>query len=458
MSTPSTPNFTPGNRPTTNGASAPPPPLVRPNIQNIGGTARPPGPSATQALVLDQVITDMVGAAEGVSDLLFVVGRPPQIEVYGRLRGVDIAGLVPTLAPAHVEAIALKIMGDNERLAHDLKNNGSCDTSYAVSGLARFRVNIFRQNGHHAIVMRKLSTEIPTCESLSLPPIVKEIIKEKTGIVFITGATGSGKTTTLAAMLHEINQQSEYHIVTLEDPIEFLHPHLKSTLSQRELGKDFPDFATGLRAALRQAPKVILVGEIRDRETMEIALTAAETGHIVFSTLHTISAAQSINRVIGMFANEEEAQVRQRLADTLRYVVSQRLVPKIEGGRIMVSEIMGTNLRTREAILLGENELRDFHEIIESSHQNGWHTFEQTLLELFRKQTICEETAMLYSVNKPTMRKGIDTAKKHLQGEDRELSGFRLNLEALHLAPGAASHLAPVSASMPPPLPKVAAG
>jgi twitching motility protein PilT len=398
----------------------------------------PPSPAAPtqRAIDLDQVITTMVGAAEGVSDLLFVVGRPPQIEVYGKLKGVEVEGLMPVLTPPQVQTIAEKMMGDRERLHIDLKENGSCDTSYAVPDLARFRVNIFKQNGNHAIVMRKLSTQIPTCEGLKLPPIFKEIIKEKTGIVFVTGATGSGKTTTLAAMLNEINQQQEFHMVTLEDPIEFLHPHLKSTFSQRELGKDFSSFAVGLRAALRQAPKVILVGEIRDRETMEIALTAAETGHIVYSTLHTISASQSINRVIGMFTNEEEVQIRQRLADTLRYVISQRLAPKVGGGRIMVSEIMGSNLRTRETVLMGENDIRNFHEIIESNFQNGWHSFEQTLLKLFKEQKITEETAMLYSVNKPNMRKAIDMAKKTMMGEDNTPSGFRLNLEALHITPG----------------------
>ena len=403
---------------------------VRPNIQSVG--TRP----ATQTFSLDQIITTMVNAAEGVSDLLFVVGRPPQIEVYGKLRGVEIDGLSPALAPAHVEAVATKLMQGNERLALDLKTNGSCDTSYSVQNLARFRVNIFKQNGNHAIVMRKLSTQIPTLEGLKLTPVFKEIIREKTGIIFVTGATGSGKTTTLAAMLNELNQTSEIHMVTLEDPIEFLHPHLKATFSQRELGKDFSDFSVGLRAALRQAPKVILVGEIRDRETMEIALTAAETGHIVYSTLHTISAAQSVNRVIGMFTNEEEVQIRQRLADTLRYVVSQRLAPKVGGGRVLVSEIMGSNLRTREAVLLGENEIRDFHDIIESNYQNGWHSFEQSLLKLFRENKITEDTAMLYSVNKPAMRKAIDVAKKSMLPEDDTPSGFRLNLEALHVTPG----------------------
>ncbi len=407
-----------------------PHPQVRPNITTV---ARP---QAQQTLSLDAVITTMVNTTEGVSDLLFVVGRPPQIEVYGKLRGVDVEGLYPTLQGPHVEAIALKLMGGNERLASDLKAFGSCDTSYSVPNLARFRVNIFKNNGNHAIVMRKLSTQIPTCEGLKLPPIFKEIIKEKTGIIFVTGATGSGKTTTLAAMLNELNQQSEIHMVTLEDPIEFLHPHLKATFSQRELGKDFSDFSVGLRAALRQAPKVILVGEIRDRETMEIAMTAAETGHVVFSTLHTISAAQSVNRVIGMFTNEEQLQIRQRLADTLRYVISQRLAPRIGGGRIMVSEIMGSGLRTRETILLGENELRDFHDIIESNYQNGWHSFEQSLLKHFRENKITEDTAMLYSVNKSAMRKALDVAKKQMLPEDDTPSGFRLNLDALHHGPG----------------------
>ncbi|HYR57141.1 MAG TPA: ATPase, T2SS/T4P/T4SS family, partial [Chthoniobacteraceae bacterium] len=245
----------------------------------------------------------------------------------------------------------------------------------------------------------------------------------------------------------EINEEHEVHMVTLEDPIEFLHPHKNATFSQRELGKDFSDFSVGLRAALRQAPKVILVGEIRDREAMEIALTAAETGHVVYSTLHTISAAQSVNRVIGMFSVEEQEQVRQRLADTLRFVVSQRLAPKIGGGRVMVSEIMGSNLRTRETILLGESDIRNFHEIIEASSQAGWHSFEQTLTRLFSEETITEETALLYSVNKSAMRRAIDLAKKTVQPHDAAPSGFRLNLEALHIAKP------PPPAQKPPPLP-----
>ena len=374
----------------------------------------------------------MLSSTEGVSDLLFVVGRPPQIEVYGKLRPVEVPGFMPTLQGAHTQAVAAKLIGDNERLKVDLKNSGSCDTSYTVPNLARFRVNVYRQNGNLAIIMRKLNTAIPTLDSLKLPPVCREIIKEKTGIIFVTGSTGSGKTTTLAAMLSEMNRTSEIHMVTLEDPIEFLHPHLKATLSQRELGRDFSDFAVGLRAALRQAPKVILVGEIRDRETLEIALTAAETGHVVYSTLHTISAAQSINRVIGMFTKDEEELVRQRLADTLRYVVSQRLAPKIGGGRVLVTEAMGSSLRSREAILLGESEMRNMHEIIESGTNDGWHSFEQSLIKHFKENRITEETAILYSVNKPAMRKLLDLAKKAMSPDDGSPTGFKLNHEAAH--------------------------
>jgi twitching motility protein PilT len=414
------------------GCELPPPMSAHPQP-----AATPIAPTAgTQTIVLDAVLTNMLNSAEGVSDCLFVVGRPPQVEAHGKLRAVEIPQLKPSLLPAHTKGIAERLMGENERLKTDFAEFGSCDTSYAVANVARFRVNIFRQNGNHAIIMRKLSTDIPTIDGLKLPAVCREMIKEKTGIIFVTGATGSGKTTTLAAMLNELNATSDIHVVTLEDPIEFLHPHRRATFSQRELGKDFSDFAVGLRAALRQAPKVILVGEIRDRETMEIALTAAETGHIVFATLHTISAAQSINRIVGLFTRDEEQLVRQRLADTLRYVMSQRLAPRIGGGRVLASEVMGSNLRTREAILLGENELRDFHEIIEASHVNGWHSFEQSLIKLFRDQRITEETAMLYSVNKPSMRRALDVAKKEMEPTEELPSGFRLNIEALHIGPG----------------------
>ncbi|MGV3531652.1 MAG: type IV pilus twitching motility protein PilT, partial [Chthoniobacteraceae bacterium] len=237
--------------------------------------------------------------------------------------------------------------------------------------------------------------------------------------------------------LNELNMSEDVHVVTLEDPIEYLHPHLRSTFSQRELGKDFSDFATGLRAALRQAPKVILVGEVRDRETMEIALTASETGHLVVATLHTISASASIKRILGFFAQEEEEQIRHRLAETMRYIISQRLVPRKSGGRYLAMEIMGSNLRTREAVLLGEDEVRDFDDIISASQPLGWQTFEQSLLAAYKDSKITEEVAMSYSVNKPSMRKSIDVAKKEMFPPDDEPTGLKLNFDDLHMNPNA---------------------
>ncbi len=360
----------------------------------------------------DQLLKSMIESAEGVSDLLFVVDRPPQVENHGKLKPVAVNTPDPVLTSPRIEAWARVIMNENPKLIQDLTKTGSCDCSYQLPGVCRFRVNIYRQNGNHAMVLRKLNTQIPSFDKLKLPPVFKEVIKEKNGIVFVTGGTGSGKTTTLAAMLNEINQTSEVHVVTLEDPIEFMHPHVKATFSQRECGRDFFAFPEGLRAALRQAPKLILVGEIRDRETMEIALTAAETGHVVYSTLHTISAAQTITRILGMFNTDEEKQVRERLAETLRYVVSQRLVPKTAGGRLLVTELMGSNLRSREAIALGENENRRLPDIIESGATIGWHTFEQSLIKAYQEDLITEESALLYCVNRTQMRQRIDAANK----------------------------------------------
>ena len=331
------------------------------------------------------MLAAMIKSGEGVSDLLFVVGKPPHVEMYGKLKPMATDPPDVALTAEQIDQIADLFINDNERLRTDYTSNGSCDCSYAIP-TARFRVNIFRQNGRPAIVMRKLESNIPTLTQLNLPPIFREMIKEKNGIIFVTGATGSGKTTTLAAMLNELNETQAIHIVTLEDPIEFLHPHKNSIFSQRELGKDFYKFSSGLRAALRQAPKVILVGEIRDRETMEIAMTASETGHVVFSTLHTVNAGQSINRIVGMFDKEEEPMVRQRLAETVRYIVSQRLVSKVGGGRHLVTEIMGSNLSTREAIVYGEKEGRSFQDIIEASSTFGWHSFDQELVAAYEQE------------------------------------------------------------------------
>lgn len=369
----------------------------------------------------------MMASAEGVSDLLFVVGKPPHVEVYGKLQSFGLDTAENALTGGKIEEIVGCVINGNERLRKDYADTGSCDSSYAVPS-ARFRVNIYRQNGNPAIVMRKLQAQIPSLQSLNLPPIFREVIKERNGIVFLTGGTGSGKTTTLAAMLNELNETRPIHVVTLEDPIEFLHPHKNSIFSQREMGKDFFDFASGLRAALRQAPKVILVGEIRDRETMEIAMTASETGHLVFSTLHTINAGQSITRILGMFSQEEEPLVRQRLAETLRYVVSQRLIPRVSGGRELVTEIMGSNLSTREAILFGEKENRSFQDIIESASTSGWHSFDQQLLKLYEANVITEETAMLSSTHKNKMSRDLGMINNLREAHVEQPTSFKLDL------------------------------
>jgi twitching motility protein PilT len=375
---------------------------------------------------IDALLGTMIQSHEGVSDLLFTDGRPPLVEAHGRLEEFPVERPTPVFGHKEIDQLANHIINGDERLMRDLAAWGSCDCSYALTDVARFRVNIFKQNGKQAIVMRKLQSEIPTLDALGLPPIFREIIEEKTGMIFVTGATGSGKTTTLAAMLNELNQTQQIHIITLEDPIEFLHPHRRALFHQRELGKDFPDFARGLRAALRQAPKVILVGEIRDRETMEIAMTASETGHVVFATLHTINAGQTINRILGMFGKDEEQALRQRLADTVRYIISQRLVSKIGGGRLLLTEIMGSSLRTRETLLYGESERRTFQEIIEAGSTLGWHSFDQSLLKAYEADLINEDTALIFCAHKHKMRKDIDLLKKLKAGTFEMPSGLQL--------------------------------
>lgn len=375
----------------------------------------------------DALLTAMLhGRGPNLSDLIFVAGKPPQVEEEGRLKALELAGPDPVLQAPHIEAMSAVLIGDNDRAKEEFEQKGSCDLSYSLGDRARFRVNIFKQNGRRGIVMRRLQSKIPTLEQLSLPPIFGEMIKEKNGIILVTGGTGTGKTTTLAAMLNAVNHNYEFHVVTLEDPIEFLHSHLKSTFSQRELGKDFPSFATGLRAALRQAPKVILLGEIRDRESMEIALTASETGHLVMSTLHTIDAGQTINRILGMFTKDEEKQIRERLAETLRYIVSQRLVPKVEKGRLLVTEIMGNSLRTRESVIFGETENRTFLEIIEAGDIHGWHSFDQSLLKAYEAGDISEETAIIHSTHKTKMRRDIEMQKKLKYDYKDDSSGLQM--------------------------------
>ena len=361
---------------------------------------------------LDYILSTMLEFRPGVSDLIFTVEKPLQVEAEGVLTTVPIDPPIEKLTSFQTEMIALNLIGGNPRLLDDLLRTGSCDTSYSLIGKARFRVNIFSQRSNYSIVLRKLNTRIATLAEMKLPDIFHQIAKEKTGLVLVTGATGSGKSTTLAALLKEINRTKSIHIITLEDPVEFVYTQQKATINQREMGADFDNFSTGLRAALRQAPKIILVGEMRDRATVEIALSAAETGHLVMSTLHTIDAGQTINRILGMFETDEQEQVRHRLSDTLRWIVGQRLAPKMGGGRHAVLEIMGSSMRTRESIIFGESEGKSFHEIIEASATFGWRSFDQACLQAYEDGIISEETALLYCSKRGPVTRAIDNVKK----------------------------------------------
>src|SRR5215213_4508369 len=361
---------------------------------------------------LDYILGTMLDFRASVSDLIFTVDKPPQVEAEGILVPVPLDPPLESLTSFQTEMIALNLIGGNPRLLDDLLRTGSCDTSYSLIDKARFRVNIFSQRGSYSIVLRKLNTRIATLRELDLPEILHMPAKEKTGLVLVTGATGSGKSTTLAALLDEINETKAVHIVTLEDPVEFIYTQKKATINQREMGSDFDSFASGLRASLRQAPKIILVGEMRDRATVEIALSAAETGHLVMSTLHTIDAGQTVNRILGMFETEEQEQVRHRLADTLRWIVGQRLAPKLGGGRHALLEIMGSNLRVKESIVFGESEGKSFNEIIEASYTFGWRNFDQSCLEAYESGEISEEVAMLYCSKRGTVQRGVDNIKK----------------------------------------------
>lgn len=359
----------------------------------------------------DYILSRMLEFTRNVSDLNITVGKPFQVESSGQLIPVEFDPAFEELTPFQTEILALNLINNDRRLTEDLLREGSCDLSYALPGKARFRVNIFSQQRKFSMVLRRLETRIPSCADLDLPDSFLKMATEKNGIILVTGATGSGKSTSLAAVLHEINEHQAVHIVTLEDPVEYQHSHKRSTFNQREMGSDFDTFPNGLRAALRQAPKVILVGEMRDRDTVEIGLNAAETGHLVLTTLHTVDAGQTINRILGMFNTEEENQIRIRLADTLRWVVCQRLLPKIGGGRVAAFEIMGTNLRVKDSILHGESEGKTFYEIIQTGKAFGMTTFDEFIVQLYERGLISEETAMAYASRKGLVGRGIDSVK-----------------------------------------------
>ena len=359
---------------------------------------------------IDHILTTMLEAFGNISDLNITVGKACQVESSGQLMAVPIDPPIEKLTPFQAEILALNLVNSDRRLTEILISQGSCDCSYFLVGKARFRVNIFSQRGNYTVVLIKLET-IPSIDDLKLPPQFAKAAEEKNGLILVTGATGSGKSTTLAALLNKMNEEKSIHIITLEDPVEFVHPHKKSTFNQRELGSDFDAFSSGLRAALRQRPKVILVGEMRDRETVEIGLSAADTGHLVLSTLHTVDAGQTINRIVGMFSQEEEQQIRRRLADTVRWIICQRLLPKVGGGRVALLEIMTSNLRVKDTIINGETEDKTFYEIITNGDAYGMWTFDQHIMKLYQEGLITEENALAYASRKAVVGRGIDTLK-----------------------------------------------
>ena len=347
---------------------------------------------------LDAILEAMLKMSERVSDLNFSVGRQPQVEIDGTLVPVNFPGL-PRLTPYQTEMIAMHMLRGDRELTRALLTNGSVDLSYSIPQKTRFRVNIFAQRGTYAIVLRVIPEGIPSLESLKLPAELSNICSLKNGIVLVTGPTGSGKSTTLAALINKINNDYAYHIITVEDPVEYMHKHVKSTVNQRELGADTKSFALALRAALRQAPKVILIGEMRDVETIEIAMEAAETGHLVLSTLHTIDAAKTVDRIIGVFPKDQEPQVRTRLAQSFRYIVSQRLLPKSGGGRIAVLEILKSTMRTRDYVLKGETEGRSLIDAMHDGSVDGMQIFDDELEKLWQKRVITKEVALAYATN-----------------------------------------------------------
>jgi twitching motility protein PilT len=365
-----------------------------------------------------QLVTAMLKSSPHVSDLIFSPGRAPQVEVSGKLVELKYKGL-ECLTPQDTQYIAADIMGKNEMAVRKLDEDGSADVSYGLTGVARFRVNIFRQRGSCAVVMRVIPDKIPGFQELNLPEVLKEVVELRNGIVLVTGPTGSGKSSTLAAILDNMNEVKAYHILTIEDPIEFLHRHKKSTIHQRELHTDTPSFAKALRAALRQAPKVILVGEMRDRETIEIALEASETGHLVLSTLHTIDASKTVERIVGVFPLSDQQGIRSRLSKAFRCIVSQRLLPRKDGkGRIAAVEILKSTMRTREYIEKGESDGKSLLDAMRDGSTEGMQHFDGEIDKLIRAGIVDFETGLTYSTNAGNLRLEMadfleNTPKRH---------------------------------------------
>jgi len=361
--------------------------------------ANEPKPIPTPALLLA-----MLKVSTKVSDLIMSPGSFPVVEVSGKLVPVKVSGMAP-LSPEDTRRIAYELIGSNKQATDALQTMGACDVSYRVPGHCRFRVNVFQQRGSHAIVMRVIPQTIPSLADLHLPPQLSEIVDLRNGLVLVTGPTGSGKSSTLAAIIDRINESHAYHILTIEDPIEFMHRHKRSIIHQRELHSDTPSFALALRAALRQAPKVILVGEMRDKETIEIALEASETGHLVLSTLHTIDASKTVERIVGVFPMAEQHTIRNRLAKSFRFIVSQRLIPRKDGnGRVAIVEILKSTLRTREYLEKGEQEGKTLLEAMQDGDTEGMQHFDGEIEKLVRAGLVDMDTGLAYATNPGNLR------------------------------------------------------
>lgn len=370
---------------------------------------------------LPPVIERMLLVSDKISDLNFSVGQQPQVEINGKLTSVQPLGL-QKLSPYQTEIIAMTLMEGNPDAASRLANTGSVDLSWSLPTKIRFRVNIFQQRGTYSIVMRVIPTEIPSLESLNLPAQLEDITGLRNGIVLVTGPTGSGKTSTLAAIIDRLNNEHQYHIVTIEDPIEYLHQHRRSTINQREVGTDTQDFPSALRAALRQAPKVILIGEMRDYETTEIALEAAETGHLVLSTLHTIDASKTVDRIIGLYPKNEEQVIRTRLSQTFRYIVSQRLIPRADGaGRVPAVEILKSTPRTREYLSSGESQGKTLLDAMRDGRLDGMQDFDTVIKSFIERKVVTLEDGLAFSTNPHNLQlalKGVSVKEDFIQNDD----------------------------------------
>lgn len=373
---------------------------------------------------LPPVIERMLLVSDQISDLNFSVGQLPQVEINGKLTPVQPLGM-QKLTPYHTEIIAMTLLHGNPEASERLARSGTSDLSYSLPSRARFRVNIFQQRGVYSIVMRVIPTDIPTIKMLGLPPQLTDIAELRNGLVLVTGPTGSGKSSTQAAIIDIINDKKQYHIVTIEDPIEYLHNHKNSTINQREVGHDTFDFPSALRAALRQAPKVILIGEMRDYETTEIALEAAETGHLILSTLHTIDAAKTVDRIIGLYPKNEEAVIRTRLAQTFRYIISQRLIPRADQrGRVAAVEILRSSPRTREYIESGECEGKSLLDAMRDGKLDGMQDFDAVIKDMIERRIISLEDGLSFATNQNNLLlslKGLTAAEDYVRREGEKV-------------------------------------